>query len=90
MSTRAITEVFHAQPICDGDAHDTAEIYIRHAFPHVESVDAGVDLHQEDAERLAQTLVEHLPGGTVDRLVATLLLHQASLLRTAYTPEEAK
>ena len=37
-------------------------------------------LHQENAERLADVLFRFLPGGTIDQLLAQIMVRQATLL----------
>lgn len=37
--------------------------------------------YQREGRSLAEAIVQHLPGGTVDQLLVALLEHRASLLR---------
>lgn len=50
------------------------------------SIKEGNDLFMEDAKKLADVIFDHLPGGTVDRLVAELMLRRAVSLKVALDP----
>lgn len=52
-------------------------------FPDASPADAK-EMHQAAGQRLGEALVKTLPGGTIDQLLAWLLLHQASLYRVAH------
>ena len=46
--------------------------------------------HECEAADIVNALRDSLPGGTLDAILAELLIHRASLLRVAYGPQEVK
>lgn len=62
---------------------ETVTIHIYQTFPDTDPA-AALATHEGDASRLADALLDALPGGTVDRLLAELLERRASLLRVRF------
>jgi len=76
-----ILNLWRAQAVGEDVPPETI-IMIKDPFPQlgIEESDAA---HEDGAAKLAQALWRSLPGGTVDRLLAKLLLLTASSLTVA-------
>ncbi len=74
--------VCSAAPIADED-RPRARIEISGALPPG-NLEKRAEHFQHEAETIADVLVESLPGGTFDRLVAVLLQFKASRLIVSY------
>lgn len=72
--------VHRAQP-CGSHGPDNFTITSREPFPALADLDEGWRLHAYEGRAIAEILIDHLPGGTLDQLVAALLEHKASVLR---------
>ena len=72
-----------ASPIGDQHVSD-AMIEIRGEVPKFKSLQEAAEFYDRDAFELANLLASSLPGGTLDRLTACLLTHQATLLRVLH------
>lgn len=85
---------YAAQPFRRDDSQVTpVTIVIGTPFPSDDPADPltperAADLHQFDAEAVAEALWESLPGGTVDALLGVLLRRRASLLHVTFPKEK--
>lgn len=71
--------IHKAQPVC-GKTVKSVKIGIRDEIPVMSPIDAN-RYYLEQAKMLADTLVNTLPGGTLDQLIVCLLQHKLSQLR---------
>lgn len=55
-------------------------IEIDRRLPEVKTLKEATAIYDTDAKLIFDALIHSLPGGTIDRLTARLLIHKASLL----------
>lgn len=72
-------QIYKAQPISDIDIPD-GHLSAMQTFPANLSVEDAGALHTVQAKAVVAFLFQHLPGGTVDRVLAELLRRKASTL----------
>lgn len=82
MSEVLFYTVHRAQGVGDKPAPPPRSIVIGAALP--ERDPNGRDLMQEDADLIADVLIGTLPGGTIDRLLAALLIRRGTMLRVPH------
>ena len=75
-----ILVISKAGPIADQQIDDV-KIVITGCPPNFADLKEQGLFYDNDAEDLAEKLINSLPGGTLDRLTAKLLMHKASLFR---------
>ena len=64
-----------------GESNTSVHVTIEEDLPEDLSLQEYRDTFLLEGERLGSALLEHLPGGTVDQLLAYLLSKRAALLR---------
>lgn len=58
--------------------------------PDFKTLRRASERHEEEGRKIADALLEHLPGGTVDQVLRFLLEHHASLLIVRHVPRTRK
>jgi len=88
----ASVEVFHAQPIGNSPAGPLVisatfpipEIGMKPSETTPEFMARAHRIYEEQATRIGEALLAHLPGGTIDALLVVLLKHKASIFVVPY------
>lgn len=76
-----------AQPI--REPVEPVTIQIATTFPDLDDPAAARLEHERDAAAIGDALWQSLPGGTIDQLIAYLLLSRASQLRVRFPKESS-
>lgn len=80
--------VHKASPLRDAEV-DEAQIVIDLSIDDaLDSDDRPRDLFVKDGETIAEALWNHLPGGTIDQVIANLLAKRASSFRVPFRKAE--
>lgn len=83
------TNVHKAQPTIAAEPVRDVGIYVNKELPSFKTLAEAEAAFARDAEAIADELQGSLPGGTLDRLVAILLMRKASslIVRAPQSPE---
>jgi hypothetical protein len=80
--------VHKASPTLRDEPVESVTIHIDQTASDRWSVEEARATWQGDATRLADALLDALPGGTIDQLMAELMLRRAVLYRVRFPPTD--
>lgn len=80
------TIISKAAPVGNNKTPDTT-IEISAPLPEFDSIHENAEFFDREAESIFKHLTHSLPGGTLDRLIAKLLLYKATHFRVSHIIE---
>ena len=63
---------------------EDAHLHLVVEIPDFKNLKDAAEYYDNDAQDIAECLIDTLAGGVLDRLIAKLLIYKASLLRVPY------
>lgn len=82
-------KIFCAQKITDSQEVETVTIEIAEPIPSIRDYQSAHAQFRNESVILAEALINALPGGTLDQLLARLLEYKASLFVVRHADEKA-